>query len=148
MDQDTPNVPPPPPEAPEPPSEPAPPPPPPPSQVGGVEEGKTFAILCYALSLIGLPFFIIPLITRDNEFSLYHAKQTLMLWLAGIAATVVGTILSFACIGVIVFLVAALGLLVLDIIGLINAVNGVAKPLPVVGALAEEWFKGLTVKSA
>ena len=39
-----------------------------------VEEGRTFAILSYALSFISIPFFLVPLIMRNNEFSLYHAK--------------------------------------------------------------------------
>ena len=50
---------------------------------GDVEDGKAFAMLSYGLSLIGIPFFLVPLIMRNNEFSLYHAKQCLMMWLAG-----------------------------------------------------------------
>jgi hypothetical protein len=58
-----------------------------------IEEGKAFAILSYVLSLIGLPFFLVPLITRNNAFSLFHAKQCLLLWLAGVVVSVVSGIL-------------------------------------------------------
>ena len=34
-------------------------------------------------------------------------------------------------------------LLVLNILGLVNAVNGQAKPVPVIGKWGEDWFKGL-----
>ena len=109
-----------------------------------IAEGKTFAILSYALSFIGLPFFIIPLVMRNNDFSLYHAKQTLMLWLAGIALSVVSAVLTAVCIGLVIALVGGVFLLVLNIIGLMASINGEVKPLPVIGAYGEEWFKGVT----
>lgn len=108
-----------------------------------IEEGKVFAILSYALSIIGLPFFLVPLIMRNNEFSLYHAKQCLMIWLAGIAVGIAGGILTFICIGPIVWIVGYIFLLVISIIGLINAAQGQMKPLPLIGKWGEDWFKGL-----
>ncbi len=108
-----------------------------------VQQGKTFAILSYALSFISLPFFLVPLIMRNNEFSLYHAKQCLMIWLGGVAVSIVGSILSVICIGIIILIAGMIFLLVLDIMGLINAVKGLQKPLPVIGKWGEDWFKGL-----
>jgi len=108
-----------------------------------VEEGKTFAILSYALGLIGLPFFLIPLIMRNNEFSLYHAKQCLLLWLAGLVVSVIGSVLMIVCIGIIILTAGWVFLLVLDIMGLANAIKGEQKPLPLIGKYADEWFKGL-----
>jgi len=108
-----------------------------------IEEGRTFAILSYALGLIGLPFFLIPLIMRNNAFSLYHAKQCLILWLAGIVVSVAGGILTVVCIGIVVLLAGWIFMLVLDILGLGNAIKGEQKPLPVIGKWGEEWFKGI-----
>lgn len=108
-----------------------------------VEAGRTFAILSYALSLVSLPFFLVPLIMRDNEFSLYHAKQSLLLWLAGIALSVVSVPLMAICVGFILLPAGAIFLVVLDIMGLVNAVQGVQKPVPVIGKWADQWFKGL-----
>ena len=111
-----------------------------------VEAGKTFAILSYVLGFVSLPFFIVPLISRDNEFSLYHAKQCLLLCIMGVAAMLVCLILTFVCIGVFLMPIVGIGMLVLTIMGLMNAINGVAKPVPLVGNLAEQWFKGITKK--
>ena len=109
-----------------------------------VEEGKAFAVLSYVLSFLGLPFFLVPLIMRNNAFSLYHAKQCLMLWLVAIVGSAISVPLSVVCIGVVVALVVGIFCLVVNIIGLIGAAKGEAKPLPLVGKYAEEWFKGLT----
>jgi uncharacterized membrane protein len=108
------------------------------------EEGKAFAILSYALSFIGLPFFLIPLIMRNNAFSLFHAKQCLILWLAGIAGSVVSSILIAVCIGAILFPAVGIFCLVLNIMGLINATKLQAKQLPLIGKWGEDWFRGIT----
>ncbi len=108
-----------------------------------VDEGKVFAILSYALSFLGIPFFLVPLIMRNNDFSLFHAKQCLILWLGGIAASVVGVPLTAVCIGRIILPVAGIFLLVLGLMGLINAVKGLQKPLPLIGKWGVDWFKGI-----
>ena len=112
----------------------------PPSEI---EAGKTFAILSYALSFVGLPFFLIPLITRDNDFSLYHAKQSLIIWLAGIVLSIISVPLAVICIGIVLAIVGGIALLVFNIIGLINAVKGEARPVPLIGVWGVDWFKGL-----
>lgn len=109
-----------------------------------VEEGKAFAILSYALGLIGIPFFLVPLIMRNNDYSLYHAKQCLILAIAGIVMGTLGSILLAVCIGVVILPLAVILFYVLGIIGLINSVQGQQKPLPLIGAWGEEWFKGIT----
>ncbi len=109
-----------------------------------IQEGKTFAILTYALSLIGLPFFLVPLIMRNNEFSLYHAKQCLMIWIGFIAVGFISGVLSWTCIVPILGVAVLIFLFVLDIMGLINAVKGLQQPLPVIGKWAEDWFKSIT----
>ena len=108
-----------------------------------IADGKTFAILSYALSFIGLPFFLVPLIMRNNAFSLYHAKQCLLLWIAGIALSMVSGVLMAVCIGFVLMSIAAIFLLVLSIMGLVNAVKEEMKPVPLVGKWAENWFKGI-----
>lgn len=108
-----------------------------------VEEGKAFAILSYALSFIGIPFFLVPLIMRNNAFALYHAKQCLILWLASIALMIISGILTVICIGPILALVGGIAIFVLFIMGLIKAVNGESVPVPLVGKWGEEWFKGI-----
>jgi uncharacterized membrane protein len=48
------------------------------------------------------------------------------------------------CLGQIVWVCVAILVLVLDIIGLIAAIKGEVKPLPIVGGWAADWFKGIT----
>ena len=105
-----------------------------------IEEGKTFAILSYVLNLIGLPFFIVPLIMRNNEFSLYHAKQCLVIWLV---LAVLSLINVLPCIGQIIWLAVWIFMIVLNIMGINNSTKNEMKPVPVIGKWGEEWFKGL-----
>lgn len=114
---------------------------------GDVSQGKAFAILSYALTFIGLPFFLVPLIMRNNEYSLYHSKQCLILWIASIVLFAVSMPLVAVCIGAILAPAAGIFVLVLNIMGLINAVNGKAVPLPLIGKWGEDWFKGITKTS-
>ena len=107
-------------------------------------QGQTSAILCYALSLTLLPFFFLPLILRNNSFSLYHAKQSLLLWILGIVSLYVGFLLMvFFCLGLVMIAGTSALLVVLNVVGLIHAIKGEQKPLPIVGAWAETWFKGI-----
>ena len=108
-----------------------------------VEEGKVFAVLSYVLSLIGLPFFLVPLIMRNNEFSLYHSKQSLLICLAGIALSIVGVPLIAICIGAILLPIGGILLFVLAVIGAIHASKGEMVPVPLIGKLAVDWFKGI-----
>ncbi len=109
-----------------------------------VAEGKAFAIISYVLNLLRVPFWLVPLIMRDNDFSLYHAKQCMLLWIAAMVASVAAVPLIFICgIGIPVIIGIAIATIVLDVIGLINASNGQAKPLPLIGVYAEKWFRGI-----
>lgn len=109
-----------------------------------IENGKTFAILSYVLGFLGIPFFLVPLIMRDNDFSLYHSKQCLMIWLVGIVGGTISGILMLVCIGVLTAIAIGVFILVVEIIGLMNSTKGLAKPLPLIGKYAEEWFKGIS----
>lgn len=108
-----------------------------------IAEGKAMAILSYAINFIQLPFFLVPLIMRNNQFSLFHAKQCFMIWIVGLVGIAAGIALSFVCIGVLVFPIVGLFILIVNIIGLINAAQGQFKPLPVIGPLADKWFAGI-----
>ena len=92
---------------------------------------------------IGIPFFLLPLIMRNNNFALYHAKQCLILWLTGAILGTLSAILTVVCIGAIMLPIVGIALLVFTIMGLIKAVNGEAVPVPLIGKWGEEWFKGI-----
>lgn len=121
-----------------------------------INEGKVMAILVYVIALIFPLFWLVPLIMRDNRFSLYHAKQGLMHFLVsavgGAAAGVVTLLLGIVTLGFgfcllplvwIAWVLFHYGLL---IIGIVNAANGEIKPLPIIGRWAESLFSGVDIK--
>ena len=89
-----------------------------------IEKNKVMALLAYII-------FLIPLrAAKDSKFARFHANQGLVLFLGGIIASVVAVI---PVIGWIVAPIAGLVITVLAIIGILNALNGRAKELPVIG---------------
>lgn len=143
------------------PSSPPPSSPPPPSQSAGVsgkelEEGKLFAILGYVLNIFGLPFWIAPLVMRNNEFALYHAKQAAFLWIAGVLLGIGGVVIflvvamvlgPLACLVQVAIGLLGLGMVILNVLGLVNAITAKAVPLPLVGGMALNMFKSVTMKA-
>lgn len=96
-----------------------------------VEENKVWAAIGY----LGILFLIPLLAKKDSPYAQYHAKQGLALFIAGL---IVGVASALPLIGW--FLIAPIGgilLLILFIIGLINALGGKTQPLPVIGKMAE-----------
>jgi uncharacterized membrane protein len=91
-----------------------------------IEKNKTMAILAYFI-------FFIPLLTdaKDSKFAKFHANQALVVWLLA----VVSWFLTATFFGAIIGLPLSLVAFVLWIIGLMNAVNGQMKRLPVIGGM-------------
>lgn len=91
-----------------------------------IENNKAMGIVAYII-------FFIPLIAaKDSPFAMYHANQGLTLFLTGVAMNVIGGLIPF--IGW--FLIVPLGnllILVLAILGIVNALNGKEQPLPIIG---------------
>jgi len=101
-----------------------------------VQEGIVWAIIGY----LGILFLVPLLAKKDNKFALYHAKQGLVLFIAEIVGWIVMVVLAFIpIIGWIIDLLIWIFLLVLFIVGIVNAATGKYKPLPVIGQIAEKW---------
>ncbi len=103
------------------------------------DEDKIFALLCYLISIIGV---VIVLLTKKErgKFSLYHAKQGLVLFIAWIAIGVIASILAFIpFIGWLISTVLWILMLVLWVIGIINSLTDKKEPLPIIGKYAEKW---------
>jgi uncharacterized membrane protein len=93
-----------------------------------IEDNKVIAALAYII------FFLPLIVAKDSEFGKFHANQGLILLLLGFAVSIVGTIIPF--IGW--FIIAPIGglvVLVLGILGIVNALNGVEKELPIIGSI-------------
>jgi uncharacterized membrane protein len=98
-----------------------------------IEEGKTIAIISY-ITLIGTLVAYLMNNNKKNEFAKFHIGQALRAWLTGIVVTIVANILvSITDIGFLSYL-SYTGL-VLAIIGLVNAMNGELKKIPIVGEI-------------
>lgn len=93
-----------------------------------IQANKVIAALAYVI------FFIPLLAARESKFAMYHANQGLVLFLGALVVNFVGTLIPI--IGW--FLIVPLGnlfILVLAIIGIINALQGTTKPLPLIGGI-------------
>lgn len=103
---------------------------------------KTAAIISY-LGIIGwlVAFFTTKDSPERNDFCKYHLKQSLGLGIIGILFAVVINILVFAMPSLaIIFSLLWLALLVLLILGILNAANDKKAPLPVIGKMFEDKF--------
>lgn len=97
---------------------------------------KTTGIIAY-LTVIGLVATFIMNNEKKAAFASYHIRQSLGIGVTGLALSVIGII---PILGWIVAFVGGLMVLVLWIIGLVNAIGGKMKPLPVLGKKYAEWF--------
>jgi uncharacterized membrane protein len=117
-----------------------------PDRVGADDNGKTVALLSY-LTIIGWVIAFVMNGSQKTTLGAYHLRQTLFLFIIGLCLYIVQLFLLFIpFIGWIVSLLlifGGIGLFILWIIGLIAAVNGEQKPMPLIGNKAQEIFKGL-----
>jgi uncharacterized membrane protein len=99
-----------------------------------IEQGKTMAVVAYLI-------FFIPLLMDDmrkNKFVMFHTEQAIVVFIVNLAGIILGSIGSMFCIGAILYLLCLFAF-VLAIMGIINALNGQVKPLPLVGAYGEKF---------
>ena len=109
-------------------------------QPSTVAEDKTAAIVAY-LTLFG--FIAAIFIHNGNKTSLgaYHMRQSLGLIITGFALGIASAILGFIpFIGWLLSLGLYAASFVLWIMGLIAAINGEQKPVPVIGEHFQKWF--------
>ncbi len=91
------------------------------------ESNKVMGILAYLGILVLVPI----LAAKESAFARFHANQGLVLLLLWAATWILGMMLPWGM-GMII-MVLQIAIFVLAIIGIINAVGGKMKPLPVVG---------------
>ena len=93
-----------------------------------IEKNKVWALVSY-LTIIGL---VIAMVSeaKDSPFVKFHINQSLPIMIAALVNVVFGMV---PIIGWLIAPLIGLGLLLLVIIGIINAANGEAKRLPLLG---------------
>lgn len=117
-----------------------------------VKIDRTIAIVSY-ITLIG---FIIALLLNskkleeEKSFNAFHLRQSLGLLITGfLAALAIGIVSSillsisshFSLITSLMNPIVSIGILVLAVMGIINAANGQKKELPLIGELIEKKLK-------
>ncbi len=105
-----------------------------------ISSNKAMAILAYLSWLVLIPLFA----AKDSKFARFHTNQGLVLAIAEIAYAIVVAILNaififisfrLAAVMSTIFSIASLAFLVLAILGIVNAANGKAKELPIIGSI-------------
>jgi uncharacterized membrane protein len=102
------------------------------------DNGKTVAIIAY-ITLIG---WIIALVMNNgNKTALgsFHVRQSLGIICVAVLLNILAGIIGIPIISWIVWA----SVLVIWILGLLSAVQGEMKAVPVLGEQFQQWFKGL-----
>lgn len=106
-------------------------------------DAKTISWLSY-ITLIG---WIIALVQHGNtnpksSLATFHLRQSFGIIVTGVALYLVLMILILAAPFLVFFSwIIWIVLIVLWVLGLISALNGEEKPVPVVGPLFQQWFQ-------
>lgn len=116
--------------------------PPPVGTPAAATEDRTVAILTY-ITIIGFIIAIVIHSSKKTALGAFHLRQGLGLLVSALALGVGGIALMFIpIIGWLVVMVAWVGLLIMWLMGLIAAVNGQQKPMPILGEKYQKWFAG------
>lgn len=95
------------------------------------------------MAVVAYLIFFLPLLTnaKNDPFVKFHVKQGLLIFLASIILWFFQVALPWRILFMIswVFSILSLGLLVLMVLGIINAVNGKEEKLPVIGQFADKF---------
>lgn len=109
------------------------------AQTGGEIQGKDIAIIAH-LTIIGLIVAFVMNNDKKFEFANYHIRQVLGLAVSGLVLGAIGII---PILGWLVSIIGSILILIMWISGLINALNGKEKPMPIMGKKYEEWFSSI-----
>lgn len=107
-----------------------------------VEAGKTIAIISY-VTLIGLIIALVMNNDKKNSFASYHIRQSIgiavLYFLVWVFFLLVSSIMYIPFLSTLLYL----GVFFLWILGILAAVQGETKPVPLVGEKFQEWFKNI-----
>ncbi|GAB4148124.1 MAG: hypothetical protein Fur0041_21830 [Bacteroidia bacterium] len=108
-----------------------------------IENGKTIAIISY-ITIIG---WIVAYIMHSNnktKYGAYHLRQSLGLFVFGFACGVLMAVMTFMLFFIAFLMpVFQIGVLILLILGIINAAGGKMQPLPIIGEFSNKLFAGI-----
>ena len=106
-------------------------------------DGKTIAIISY-FTWIGWIIAFVLYNSNKSQLAAYHLRQTLALMILMTLVYIVQIMLLFIpFLGWAIAVLLWIGLVVLWVLGLLAAINSEEKPMPVIGPMAQDMFKGI-----
>lgn len=106
-------------------------------------DGKTIAIISY-ITIIGWIIAYIQFGKNKSSLVAFHLRQSLFIMLCALCVQIVYRFMPYLGWTISsLFSLSMLGFLVLWIIGLIGAINGEEKAVPILGNKAQELLKGI-----
>ena len=118
------------------------------SATPAAKEDTTVALLAY-ITIIGFIIAIVMHSSKKTALGAFHLRQCLGLFITGLVVWIPCVILSMIpfvnFLMILVWPLLGLSLVVLWIMGLISAINGQQKPMPVIGEHYQKWFAGAFV---
>lgn len=96
-----------------------------------IEENKAMAAIGY----LGILFLIPLLAKKDSPYAQYHAKQGMVLFIFDI---LLGAVMVIPFLGWVIGALGWIFVVVLFVMGLVNALGGKMTPLPLIGQFAEK----------
>ena len=106
-------------------------------------DGKSISIISY-ITWIGWIIAFVMFNSNKSQLAAFHIRQSLGIMLLGILCYIVQIMLLFVpFLGWAVIGILWIGLVVLWVLGLVSAINGQEKPIPVIGSLAQSLFRGI-----
>lgn len=103
------------------------------------ERNNTIAILSY-ITIIGWVIALVMNQDKKDPFASFHLRQSLGLFLTGLAISFINII---PILGWLIWIVVFFVLIYMWITGLLNAINYREKPLPFLGTKYADWFAGI-----
>jgi len=107
--------------------------------VGKQDNSKIVAILSYFL--VGIIWYFVDETVKKSSLAKYHVKQAINLLIIEIVVFILASVVMWIpVVGAAIHYILWVFFVVIWIIGLINAVNGAEKEVPIVGQFAERYL--------
>jgi uncharacterized membrane protein len=69
-------------------------------QLPVTSDGRMWAYVSYLSPIVGIPLFLVPILQRNDDFALYHAKNAAMIYVLGFVIVMAVMITSVLTCGV------------------------------------------------
>ena len=110
------------------------------------DSSRAMAVLCHVSMVLGLPLWLVPMLTRDNAFTLHHAKDAAIIWVMGFVIFSAGLVIWFMTCGLLPVFGLALLMWLPTLMGLFSAINGQMEEIPLITSLSRSVLGGMKLK--